>query len=131
MILASRELLIERGAKSTQVHLELFHAETSAVAVVDEATFTPVTVSATVNGQLASAQNLPSESVLETLLRNGVDAPYSCMGGACGTCKAKLVRGTGDPGLNFALTDEEVEQGYVLTCQTRPTSSHFTVDYDA
>lgn len=130
MVLHCRELLLEHGAKAAEVHLELFHATTTG-APGPVAPAGPVTVTAQVAGQVHSAQNLPTESVLETLLRNGVDAPYSCMGGACGTCKAKLVRGEGDPGLNFALTEADIAAGYILTCQTRPTSERFDVDYDA
>jgi ferredoxin len=53
------------------------------------------------------------------------------MGGACGTCKAKLLDGTVEMDQNFALAKAELEAGYILTCQSHPTSPDVTVDYDA
>ena len=55
----------------------------------------------------------------------------ACAGGVCGTCRAKLVAGTVDMEENYALESDEVEKGYILTCQSRPTSPGVTVDYDA
>jgi ring-1,2-phenylacetyl-CoA epoxidase subunit PaaE len=59
------------------------------------------------------------------------DAPYACMGGACGTCRAKLLKGTVEMDQNFALGPAELEAGYVLTCQSHPTSPAVSVNYDA
>jgi ring-1,2-phenylacetyl-CoA epoxidase subunit PaaE len=53
------------------------------------------------------------------------------MGGACGTCRAKLVDGTVEMDHNFALSKAELDAGWVLTCQSHPTSPTVTVDYDA
>ncbi|MCQ1952457.1 1,2-phenylacetyl-CoA epoxidase subunit PaaE [Arthrobacter sp. zg-Y238] len=71
------------------------------------------------------------ESVLNAALRVRPDVPFACAGGVCGTCRAKLVSGTVDMEENYALEPEELERGYVLTCQSRPTSPEVTVDYDA
>ncbi|WP_328810526.1 fatty acid desaturase [Rhodococcus sp. NBC_00294] len=71
------------------------------------------------------------ESLLEASLRSGVNAPYSCTGGACGTCRAFLHSGTVNMEQNYALTDDEVDAGWVLTCQSRPSSPAVTIDYDA
>jgi len=72
-----------------------------------------------------------NESVLNAALRVRPDTPFACAGGVCGTCRAKVVCGTFEMDENFALEADEVEAGYVLTCQTRPTSDTLTVDYDA
>jgi ferredoxin len=69
--------------------------------------------------------------VLEAVLRAGLDAPYACMGGACGTCRAKLVRGGAEMEVDYALSAGEVAAGYVLTCQSRPTTERVELDYDA
>src|SRR5699024_3220296 len=72
-----------------------------------------------------------NESVLNAALRVRPDTPFACAGGVCGTCRAKVVTGTFEMDENYALESDEVEAGYVLTCQTRPTSDKLTVDYDA
>ena len=59
------------------------------------------------------------------------DAPYACMGGACGTCRAKLLEGTVDMDHNYALSQADLDAGYVLTCQSHPTSPTVNVNYDA
>lgn len=69
--------------------------------------------------------------MLNAALRVRPDTPFACAGGVCGTCRAKVVCGTFEMDENFALEADEVEAGYVLTCQTRPTSDTLTVDYDA
>jgi len=70
------------------------------------------------------------ESILEAGLKAGIELPYSCKGGVCSTCRAKLVRGEADMDVNFALEDYEVARGFVLTCQSYPVSDEVTVDYD-
>lgn len=71
------------------------------------------------------------ETVLNAALRVRPDVPFACAGGVCGTCRAKVVRGDFTMEENFALEQDEVEAGYVLTCQTRPTADGLEVDYDA
>ena len=70
------------------------------------------------------------ESILEAGLKAGIELPYSCKGGVCSTCRAKLVAGEADMDANFALEDYEVARGFVLTCQSYPASDKVTVDYD-
>jgi ring-1,2-phenylacetyl-CoA epoxidase subunit PaaE len=71
------------------------------------------------------------ERILDAVLRVRAEAPYACKGGVCGTCRAKLVDGTVEMDRNYALEDDERERGYVLTCQSHPTSDRVTLDYDA
>jgi ring-1,2-phenylacetyl-CoA epoxidase subunit PaaE len=70
------------------------------------------------------------ENILDAGLRNGVDLPFSCKGGVCATCKARLVEGQVDMDLNQALRAEEIENGYILTCQSHPVSKKIIVDFD-
>lgn len=70
------------------------------------------------------------ENILDAGLRNGVDLPYSCKGGVCATCKARLIEGEVDMDLNQALRPEEIENGYILTCQSHPVSEKVVVDFD-
>jgi ring-1,2-phenylacetyl-CoA epoxidase subunit PaaE len=73
----------------------------------------------------------PGDTVLDAAARSGLDLPFSCRGGVCATCRAKLVDGTVDMAVNYALEQWELDAGFVLTCQSRPTSKHVSVDYDA
>jgi ring-1,2-phenylacetyl-CoA epoxidase subunit PaaE len=70
------------------------------------------------------------ETVLDAALRAGVNAPYSCRGGMCCTCRAKLVEGEAALDQNFSLEAWEADQGFILTCQARPKSARLIVDYD-
>ena len=60
----------------------------------------------------------------------GLDVPYSCKGGVCATCKAKLLEGRVDMDLNHSLSEEEIANGYILTCQAHPLSDKVVVDFD-
>jgi ring-1,2-phenylacetyl-CoA epoxidase subunit PaaE len=72
-----------------------------------------------------------SISILEAAIEAGVDAPFSCKGAVCCTCRAKLLEGKVKMDANFALTDAEVEEGFILTCQSHPLTDKVVVDYDA
>jgi ring-1,2-phenylacetyl-CoA epoxidase subunit PaaE len=70
-------------------------------------------------------------SVLDASIEAGVDAPFSCKGAVCCTCRAKLIEGKVKMDANFALTDAEVEEGFILTCQSHPITDKIVVDFDA
>ena len=70
------------------------------------------------------------KSILDALDQSGMDVPFSCKGGVCCTCKAKIIEGSASMNINYALTDEEVANGYILTCQAHPTSDVLKIDYD-
>lgn len=72
-----------------------------------------------------------SISILEAAIEAGVDAPFSCKGAVCCTCRAKVLEGKVKMNANFALTDEEVAEGFILTCQAHPLTDKVVVDYDA
>ena len=69
-------------------------------------------------------------SILDAAMDAGADVPFSCKGGVCCVCKAKVVEGTVAMDQNFSLSEEEVDQGYILTCQSHPISSRVVVDFD-
>ena len=71
-----------------------------------------------------------TDTILDTLLALKKDPPYSCTSGACSTCMAKLVKGSVKMDACFALDDDEVANGYILTCQARPTSDVLEVTFD-
>ncbi len=70
-------------------------------------------------------------NVLDAAIQNGVDAPFSCKGGVCSTCRAKIIEGKARMTVNYALTEQEVADGYILTCQAHPESERLIIDYDA
>ena len=70
------------------------------------------------------------ENILDAGLRNGVDLPFSCKGGVCATCRARLLEGEVDMDLNQALRPEEIEKGFILTCQSHPISKKVIIDFD-
>ncbi|NMO89060.1 2Fe-2S iron-sulfur cluster binding domain-containing protein [Actinomycetospora sp. TBRC 11914] len=119
--------LTAQGVPEDRVHREVF---TSAApdAPVEGTTAAAVTV--TLEGGSAEIDCGPDEAVLDAALRAGLDAPYSCAGGACGTCAATLRSGTVHMVVCHALTEAEVADGRILTCQARPTSGSLAVDYD-
>ena len=82
-------------------------------------------VSSTVQSPVAA-----HESVLNAVLRVRPDAPFACAGGVCGTCRARVSEGNVTMTENYALEPEEIERGFVLTCQSHPTSDLVVVDYD-
>jgi ring-1,2-phenylacetyl-CoA epoxidase subunit PaaE len=74
---------------------------------------------------------LPGETVLEAGLRAGLDLPWSCRGGMCCTCRAKVTGGEVAMDVNYSLQPWETQAGFVLTCQSRPRTPAVAVDYDA
>lgn len=75
--------------------------------------------------------NMPKKDfVLDAVLNAKIDAPYSCQGGVCSSCIARLVEGKVEMVKNQILTDGEIEEGLILTCQSHPTSPHLKIDYD-
>lgn len=80
-------------------------------------------------GKVASPTHA-RESILNAALRVRPDVPFACAGGVCGTCRAKLVTGKVTMDENYALEQDELDKGYVLTCQSHPTTPEVTVDFD-
>jgi ring-1,2-phenylacetyl-CoA epoxidase subunit PaaE len=129
-----RRTLVERGFDPDHIHRELFHVDPlpprrSQPAPDAEADGAKVTV--VLDGRGTSFTLAPgSEPILDAALRLRGDAPYACKNGVCGTCRAKLVDGKVEMAQNFALERDEVDRGYVLACQSYPTSDQVTLDFD-
>jgi len=126
-------LLHERDVDDHYIHHELFIAapkrKPGATVPAEDAAMSAVTITA--GGETAELEVAQAgETVLDAGMRERDDLPYSCLGGACGTCRAKLCEGTVEMEQNFALDADELDAGYVLTCQSRPTSDKVVLDYD-
>ncbi len=120
-----------------KIHIEYFSAVADAVAKAEN---TGAIVGGSVNSEITVIQygiettmNLNTEglSILDAAIDAGVDAPFSCKGAVCCTCRAKVTEGKVKMDANFALTDAEVEDGYVLTCQAHPLTEKVVIDFDA
>lgn len=135
MVVGLAEALREAGVPSAAVHTELFHAEPVVRAPVAELTDVEdgaAAVTVRLDGRSSDLSLRPDgPSVLEAAQAVRSDVPFACKGGVCGTCRAKVVEGSVAMDVNYALEPEEVERGYVLTCQSHPTSARVVVDYDA
>ena len=83
-----------------------------------------------VQGRLTDVPVTEDESVLDAALRAGLDLPYACKGGMCSTCRARVVEGAVRMDVNYSLEPWELEAGFVLTCQSHPTTEHVVIDYD-
>lgn len=92
-----------------------------------------VTINFQLDGLSGSVESPVSanESLLNAALRVRSDVPFACAGGVCGTCRAKLVEGDVDMAENYALEADEVKAGYILTCQSHPTTPNIVLDFDA
>ena len=123
-------VLDEYDVATDRVHRELFVAPDDELDESDLADVVPATVDVTVGGEKTQLHSEGTASILETVLDGGVDVPYLCTGGICGTCRATVTHGTVHMQQNYALSDDEVEAGNVLTCQSRPTSPAVALDYD-
>jgi ring-1,2-phenylacetyl-CoA epoxidase subunit PaaE len=120
--------LLDRGVAAEHIHLELF---TGYAKPAEPTTSYPgADLTFHLSGAAQTTKLTAGETILEAALQVNPDTPYACMGGACGTCKAKLVDGTAEMDQNFALGKSDLDAGYILTCQARPSSSAVTVDYD-
>jgi ring-1,2-phenylacetyl-CoA epoxidase subunit PaaE len=121
-------LLREKGVSENAIHFELF--STSVEGVLEEAHdgFTKVTV--TLDDDTQTFTMPQDTSVLEACLDHGLDAPYSCQGGICSTCIARLTEGKAEMRKNQILTDAEIAEGLILTCQAHPSTPTIGIDYD-
>jgi ferredoxin-NADP reductase len=115
--------LVEQGEK-TDALIDDAAARAADVAVPDE-------VTVTLGGKTVVVRYQPGDTLLETARRSGLRPPFSCEAGNCATCMAFLHEGSVRMRANNALTPEEVEEGWILTCQSLPSGQTVTVEYEA
>lgn len=129
MIKTVSTTLKENHYKESQILFELFTAsinEESSSELKDGQTEVTVLLD---DEELSFTMN-QKDNILAAALRNDVDAPYSCQGGVCSSCLGKVTQGTAVMVKNSILTDDEVNEGFILTCQAHPTSSKISIDFD-
>jgi ring-1,2-phenylacetyl-CoA epoxidase subunit PaaE len=134
MILGVSESLKELGVSENKIHFELFTAptqkeETTEKVVADFSGESQVTV--IMDGdEFEFGLKSDGDFILDAAMSEGADAPFSCKGAVCCTCKAQVIEGKATMELNYSLSDAEVEEGFILTCQAHPASEKVVVDYD-
>lgn len=133
MTMGIKDSLLQFGVAPEKIHFELFTTVEKDTDETEEKTNDRIGAAVTIilDGEETELEITGNETVLDAALDAGLDAPYACTGGSCCTCRAKLLEGSVKMDVNYALTDEEVEDGYILTCQSHPTSAKIVVDYDA
>jgi ring-1,2-phenylacetyl-CoA epoxidase subunit PaaE len=134
MIIEVADVLKFFGVSESKIHFELFTTP-----VLMKAHETNVTsnfegtsrVKVILDSEVAEFElGAKGKTLLEAVEKSGMDAPYSCKGGVCSSCRAKILKGSAMMTTNFSLTDEDIKKGYILTCQAHPTSEELTITFD-
>lgn len=128
MIDEVRSILTEKGVDATQIHFELFSTAKEVELTEVQDGNTEITI--TLDDESKTFTMSQSKSILDAALAQKIDAPYSCQGGICSTCIARIVEGKAKMRVNQILTDGEIAEGLILTCQAHPTTSVIAIDYD-
>jgi ring-1,2-phenylacetyl-CoA epoxidase subunit PaaE len=138
MIFSTKNWLIEKGVDNKKIHFELFTTPGQSSAIRRE----QLSPTKEVEGKTSKvtikldgvwvAFDLPfdGDTILEAALKQGADLPFSCKGGVCATCKARLLEGKVEMEVHYALEQEEIEEGYILTCQSHPRTDAVAIDFD-
>lgn len=131
MIHTVKDVLVENGVKEKAISFELF--TTPAEDTTNTTTNLPSgnsIIKVVVDEEEFEFTMSQEQTILDAALKQGIDAPYSCQGGICSSCIAKVTEGEATMRQNNILTDGEVAEGLILTCQAHPTSTSLVVDYD-
>ena len=136
LITDAEQALVDAGMASDAVHREIFTTNQPGQVRLapQELTETSVAVAtgrATLHGRATQFELYEGDSVLDAVQRVRPDTPFSCRSGVCSTCQAVVRDGQVEMTVNYGLTDDEVARGYVLTCQSHPTTPTVDIDYDA
>lgn len=134
MIEQVSDALADAGVDTARVHSEHFSADGKPVvgktARISSAPAAQCQVVVIMDGKERRFGMSGDQNVLQAGLDQGLELPYSCAGGVCSTCRAKLVKGKADMAVNYALEPWELEAGFVLACQCYPLSEELVLDYD-
>jgi len=134
MTSAARAMLVDLGVDGTRLHTELFYVDEPPPELrrpdqVVHGVTSEVTL--LLDGRETTTTLPRDQTVLDGAQASRSDLPFACKGGVCGTCRARVTEGEVDLVRNYALEADELEAGFVLTCQSYPVSDRVTVDYDA
>ncbi len=128
MITTVSETLQENGLNEEAIHFELFTASTEDADLHIPDGKAEITV--ILDDEETTFSMDKTDDILAASLRNNLDAPYSCQGGVCSSCLGKVTEGKAVMSKNSILTEDEIEEGFILTCQAHPTTPKLTIDFD-
>ena len=139
MIFTVRDYLQQTGVAPAKIHFELFHTTgdqpvgpSSSIDRTSTENAEHALVSVKLDGVVSRfTLAYHGDSILQAALKQGIDLPFACKGGMCCTCRAKLEAGQVDMDRNYALEQDEVEAGFVLTCQSHPRTREVFVNFDS
>lgn len=125
------QALLGLGMNKEDIHSERFvSANDVKKTSTDTGAVDAAKVVAKLSGKTIEVELKPGQTILDGLLENGAAPPYSCLAGACSTCMAKVSKGGVKMEVCFAIDDDEIAEGYILACQSRPTTPEVHVDFD-
>ena len=134
MVVSLETALLQSGVRSDKIYTELFTSpvEGTNVKPVEITEKAPnYTLEYKVNGKWYSVTaGTNHDVILDIGMNHGLDLPYSCKSGVCSTCQAKLLSGEVKMDNNYVLSDKELKQGYILTCQSHAMTADLKIDYD-
>jgi ring-1,2-phenylacetyl-CoA epoxidase subunit PaaE len=136
MIFAASTFLEKEGVTKTNIHFELFSSPGQKANIIlqekivaDNSPKSNITIK--LDGRTIDfTLGYKADNILDAALAQGADLPYACKGGVCCTCRAKLVEGKVHMDVNYALEEEEIAQGFILTCQSHPLTEKVVIDFD-
>lgn len=137
MIFTVSDFLTSKSIDKKKIHFELFTspnqkkiASSNPVVGADTAATSKITIKVDGRSFDIDLSFNSDTTILDAALKNGADLPYACKGGMCCTCKAKLIEGEVMMDVHWGLEEEEIEQGYILTCQSHPKTEKIVIDFD-
>ena len=132
MIFTLSKKIKDAGIVEKHIHFELFNSSVKPESVFEknEAEVEEVKVSVTLDGEVSEFVWNREKNLIDAMLDNDIDAPYSCKGGVCSSCMCKVTEGEVNIGENFILTDSDYEEGMTLACISRPKTANLSIDFD-
>lgn len=137
MIFAVKHFLVDKGVAEMKIHFELFStpggnkaASHKLQAAIIDGPQSNITIKLDGRSFDFTIPFNSNDSILDAAMKQGADVPYACKGGVCCTCKAKLLEGKVTMDVHWGLEQEEIEQGYILTCQSHPVTEKVVIDFD-
>lgn len=136
MIFSVRDFLEQKGIDKRKIHFELFttplrKASSYKPQAASETNKETSKITVTLDGRSFDFNlDYNSNNILDAALAQGADLPFACKGGVCTTCKAKLIEGQIEMEVNYGLEQDEVDAGFILTCQSHPRSEKVKIDFD-
>ncbi|TCB41141.1 phenylacetate-CoA oxygenase/reductase subunit PaaK [Acinetobacter terrestris] len=132
MMTAVETVLPTWGIQRSKIHTERFNTGTAPRATAQQMeSRSEERVNIILDGrELIVEVSKQDDSILDAALRAGADLPYACKGGVCATCKCKVLEGEVEMAVNYSLEEDEIQKGYVLSCQARPTTANVRLSFD-